>query len=81
MSDLITTFVSDLIAAGDTTVLAAGRALHARSSESQWIPVAEHHELEYFRTVQRFARFGGDRDVAHALLSWAETEYAEHELE
>lgn len=81
MSDLITTFVSDLIAAGDTTVLAAGQALHARSSESQWIPVAEHHELEYFRAVQRFARFGGDRDVACELLCWVETELGPHDTE
>ena len=79
----INTLVADFIAAGDTTVLVAGQALHAHVSDEEWIPVSSSPlaELEYFRTVQRFARFGGDRDVAHALLSWAETEYAEHELE
>ena len=93
----VNTLVANFIAAGDTTrrrpcgspakrgaaVLAAGQALHAHVSDEEWIPVSSSPlaELEYFRTVQRFARFGGDRDVAHALLSWAETEYAEHELE
>lgn len=74
----VNTLVADFIAAGDTTVLAAGQALHAHISDEgeEWIPVSSSPlaELEYFRTVQRFARFGGDRDVAHALLSWAETE-------
>ena len=77
----INDLVADFIAAGDTTVLAAGQALHAHSSDEEWIPVAEHYELEYFRTVQRFARFGGDRTVAHALLCWVETEFGEHEIE
>ena len=77
----VNTLVADFIAAGDTTVLAAGQALYAHSSDEEWIPVAEHHELEYFRTVQRFARFGGDRDVAHALLSWVETEDDPHAIE
>lgn len=77
----INELVADFIAAGDTTVLTAGQALHVHSSDEEWIPVAEQTELEYFRTVQRFARFGGDRDVAHALLSWVETELDEHEIE
>ena len=77
----VNTLVADFIAAGGTTVLAAGQALYAHSSDEEWIPVAEHHELEYFRTVQRFARFGGDRDVAHALLSWVETEDDPHAIE
>ncbi len=77
----VNTLVADFIAAGDTTVLAAGYALYTHSIDASCVPISERAELEYFRTVQRFARFGGDRDVAHALLSWAETEYAEHELE
>ncbi len=41
-------------------------------------------DYRLIHAIQRWpplAPLGGDRDVAHALLSWAETEYAEHELE
>jgi len=47
----INDLVADFIAAGDTTVLAAGQALYEHSSDEEWIPVAEQTELEYFRTV------------------------------
>lgn len=77
LSDLI----SDFLAAGDTAVLAAGRALYTHCADTEHVPVSERTELEYFRTVQRFARFGGDRTVAHALLCWVETEFGEHEIE
>lgn len=62
MSALIAAF----IAAGDTTIIDAGRAIY--NSNAEYISVRECDELEYYRAVRRFASRGGGRDATESLM-------------